>query len=191
MARLTSTYEPAALEVRLTLALGLTILSPYYRAFARGLMLAGDERVLDFGCGSGICSRHIAARLVKGGRLECVDVSRGWIETARRTLRRFGNVTFHHGHIDALDLPAAAYDLVVIHFVLHDIPAGERSTVAAALARLLKAGGRLAVREPRGHGLENEELLAITAAAGLRMLSLRARRAASGQVYDGWFSRDH
>ncbi len=62
-----STYEPQKLEIYLTLGLGITVLSPYYRGFARSLGLHGDERVLDFGSGSGICSRHIAARLRRGG----------------------------------------------------------------------------------------------------------------------------
>jgi hypothetical protein len=58
-----STYEPTPLEIKITLALGLTVLSPYYRGFARSLNLSGDEGILDFGSGSGVCSRHIAALL--------------------------------------------------------------------------------------------------------------------------------
>jgi hypothetical protein len=38
-------------------------LSPYYCSFARSLSLHGNEQVLDFGSGSCICPRHIAARL--------------------------------------------------------------------------------------------------------------------------------
>ena len=63
----TSFYEPPALEVGLTLGLGLTLLSPYYRRFARTLNLRGDERVMDFGSGSGICTRHIAAVYKRAG----------------------------------------------------------------------------------------------------------------------------
>lgn len=47
-------YEPPPLEIGLTLALRLTVLSPDYRGFAGGLNLSGSERVLDFGSGSGI-----------------------------------------------------------------------------------------------------------------------------------------
>lgn len=65
-----STYEPPALEIWLTRTLGATVLSPYYRGFVRRLGLRGDERVIDYGSGSGVLSRHIAARLEEsGGRL--------------------------------------------------------------------------------------------------------------------------
>ena len=185
---MTSTvYEPSRAEIGLTLALGLTVLSPYYRRFAAGLNLAGDERVLDFGSGSGICSRHIADRLQRGGQLDCVDVSSGWMEVIRRTLRRYPNVRYHLGRIAELDLPDATFDAAVIHFVLHDIPASERPEIVNALARKLKPGGRLLLREPQGEGLAAEDVQQLTAAAGLMTANITARRIAIGAVYDGCF----
>lgn len=113
-----STYEPSPFEIKITLALGLTVLSPYYQHFVHGLNLRGDEHVLDFGSGSGICSRHIAACLQRGsGQLTCVDVSHGWIQVIRKTLRRYSNVNYHLGHITEIDLSDSAIDMVVIHFV--------------------------------------------------------------------------
>ena len=124
--------------------LGLTVLSPYYRSFATSLSLHGNERVLDFGSGSGICSRHIAARLQRnGGQLDCVDVSHGWMNVVRNTSRRYDNVSYHLEHTTQLDLPESAYDAVVIHFVLHDIPTAECPGIVKALARRLKPEGRL------------------------------------------------
>ena len=183
-----STYEPPPLEIKITLALGLTVLSPYYRSFAKSLNLRGNERVLDFGSGSGICTRHIAARLQRsGGHLDCVDVSHGWMEVIRKTLRRYDNASYHLGHITKLDLPASAYDAVVVHFVLHDIPATERPDVINALARKLKPGGRLLLREPAGEGLELDELRSLTLSAGLYPSILDVRRILIGTVIDGSF----
>jgi ubiquinone/menaquinone biosynthesis C-methylase UbiE len=143
---------------QVTDALSLTVLSPYYRGFARILSPHGNERVLDFGSGSGICSRHIAARLQpNGGQLDCLDISYGWSKVIRKTLKRYRNVTYHLGRITQLDLPESAYDAVVIHFVLHDIPTAERLGILKALARRLKPGGRLLLREPHGHGIAPEE----------------------------------
>ncbi len=161
-----STYEPTPLEIKLTQWLGTTVLQPYYRSFTRSLGLHGGERVLDFGSGSGVCSRHIADRLQAGGQLDCVDISRGWMRVIRRTLRRYDNVGTYRGRITTLDLPEAAYDVIVIHFVLHDIPSAERPDVIAALARQLKPGGRLVLREPRDHGLTLDELGRLMAAGG-------------------------
>lgn len=182
-------YEPPLMEIKITLALGLSLLSPYYRGFVKSLNLRGGERVLDFGSGAGICSRHIAASLQHGGHLDCVDVSRGWMAVIRRTLRRYKNVSYHLGRITQLDLPESAFDLVVIHFVLHDIPEPERSTVIIALTSKLKPAGRLVLREPQGEGLALEELVRLTTAAGLNPVALDAHKIAIGAVYDAAFAR--
>ena len=100
--------EPTQIEVRLTLALGLTLLSPYYRSFANSLDLNGNESVMDFGSGSGVCSRHIAARLQKSnGKLTCVDISAVWQRVIQKTLRRFKNVCYQQGKIYECDMPEA------------------------------------------------------------------------------------
>jgi ubiquinone/menaquinone biosynthesis C-methylase UbiE len=184
-----STYEPPPLEIGLTLALGLTVLSPYYRSFARSLDLSGDELVLDFGSGSGICSRHIAALLKRCGHLDCVDISSGWMNVIRKTLRDCNNVSYHLGSITQLDLPASAFDVVVLHFVLHDISATERQSVVNALARRLKPGGRLLLREPQGEGLSPEELLQLASTAGLSPSIFRSRKVAVWAVIDACFIR--
>ena len=181
-------YEPTDTEIRLTLGLGMTVLSPYYKAFVDSLNLYGHERVLDFGSGSGVCSRHIAARLQKdGGHLDCVDISSAWTRVSRRTLRRFRNVSLHHGDIDSLWLPDDSYDAIVVHFVLHDIPRPERGRIVAALVNKLKPAGRLLMREPVGRGLEIRELRSLAERSNLHVASLLEHKVAIGEVYDGNF----
>jgi ubiquinone/menaquinone biosynthesis C-methylase UbiE len=185
-----STYEPPALEIRLTRTLGSTILRPYYRGFVRRLNLRGDERVLDYGSGSGVLSRHIATRLEEsGGHLDCVDISHGWMDVIRKTLRRYANVGYHLGHITRLDLPDATYDIVIIHFVLHEVPVDERPAVVTTLARKLKPGRRLVLREPQGEGLTLKGLRSLANAVGLEILTLETRKLAMGAVYDASFAR--
>jgi ubiquinone/menaquinone biosynthesis C-methylase UbiE len=106
----------------------------------------------------------------------------------RRTLRRYANVGYHLGHITRLDLPDAAYDIVVIHFVLHEVPADERPTVVEALARKLAVGERLVLREPQGEGLTPDEVHRLADAAGLEVRTLDARKLAMGAVYDASFA---
>jgi ubiquinone/menaquinone biosynthesis C-methylase UbiE len=184
-------YEPPTLEVSLTLGLGLTVLNPYYRDFARSLELSGSERVLDFGSGSGICTRHIAAILERGGgRLDCVDISSGWMQVIRQTLRRYKNLSYHLGQINDLNLPEGAFDAVVVHFVLHDIPASDRDVVVTALARKLKPGGRLIIREPHDRGLALSDLNALAAKAGMTTDVLETRNVFIGHVLDGRFVRE-
>ena len=51
------------------------------------LELAGDEYVMDAGCGSGRVTAKLLERLPEG-RVLCVDASEQMIEKARETLRR-------------------------------------------------------------------------------------------------------
>jgi ubiquinone/menaquinone biosynthesis C-methylase UbiE len=186
-----ATYEPPALEVGLTLSLGLTLFSPYYRRFARELGLHGDERVLDYGAGSGILSRHIAAQLRRrGGRLDCVDISHGWMRVIRKTLWRYDNVSYYLGHISRLDLPDAAYDAAISHFCLHEVSAAERPAVVAALSRKLKPGGRLILREPPEQGMTLGALRQLADHAGLQVTALNKHKIAIGEVYDARLTRE-
>ncbi len=186
-----SAYEPSDTEIRLTLALGLTILSPYYGQFVRGLKLSGTERVLDFGSGSGVCSRHIAACLQRaGGSLDCVDISHKWLGIARHTLRRYDNTRFHLGHIGEAALPDGAFDMGVVHVVLHDIPAVQRPGVMLALARKLKPQGCLMVREPLVERLCPDDLQQLALNAGLIQHQFATRRIVIWQVQDGRFRRE-
>ncbi|HZW04718.1 MAG TPA: class I SAM-dependent methyltransferase [Anaerolineaceae bacterium] len=186
-------YEPPALEVFLTLAAGSTLAAPFYRRYIDNLDLRGDETVLDFGSGSGMCSRHLARRLQRrGGRLTCVDVSAAWIATAKRTLRHFRNVDYRLGALADLPLAPESYDVVFLHFVLHDIPAGERAGIVRRLAWLLKPGGRLLVREPSAReGIPVEALRALMCQAGLVETRLRAEtHGYTGPIVAGEYRRD-
>lgn len=182
-------YEPPPLEIKLTLVLGLTILSPYYHRFAKGLGLKGHETVMDFGSGSGVCSRHIAARLRNGGNLVCVDISKGWNTVIKNTLKLYNNVDFFLGSINRLDRQESSFDLIVIHFVLHDIPSSDRAGVLTDLARLLKSDGSIIIREPQKHGLTNDEMEPMAANAQLVPISIKAHRIAFLPVLDFHYTK--
>jgi SAM-dependent methyltransferase len=165
-------YEPTPLEIHLTLLLG-TLASGFYRGYINSLPLTGAERVLDFGSGSGVCSRHLADRLARGGSLTCVDGSRGWMTVIRRTLRRYRNVTFCLADLstdaDRSGLPEHGFDALFIHFVLHDIPAAGCECIMRRLAGKLVPGGRLFLREPLEPGGRSvEDFRQMLARAGFR-----------------------
>lgn len=154
------------------------------------MKLRGNERVLDYDSGSDVCSRHIAARLQPDGWLDCVDVSRGWQTVIRKTLRRYNNIDYHLGFIATIDLPDSAFDVVVIYYVLHDIPAGKLPSIVNTLGRKLKPRGRLVVREPQGHGLSLDELNQLMATAKLHPSYIMSQKVFIGKVYDGCFIRN-
>lgn len=186
-----SGYEPSSIEVRLTLLLGNTLAAPVYRRYIHALDLTGQERVLDFGSGSGVCSKHLAARLQRGGHLTCLDVSHTWQAVIRKTLRRYTNVDYLVGDITKLNLPANAFDAILCHFVLHDIPAGERDGIVAEWVRVLKPGGKVFVREPIGEdGIPNAELQARLQAHGLQeSKSSVTQLPLMGVTYEGVFRK--
>lgn len=143
--------------------------SPYNRSFARGLDLKGNERVLEFGSGSGAVSRHLARLLGRKGRLVCVDTSSGLMAIARKRLKNWSNVEFHDADLPTLHLSKGSFDVVVVHFALHDVPTPLRASLVREMARLLKAGGRLILREPTrpGHGMSPQEARDLARSAGL------------------------
>lgn len=146
------------------------LLSPLYRRYVDQMDLRGDERVLDYGCGSGAAARHLAKRLeAGGGRLTCMDVSERWQRTARRALRAHPDAEFRLGDVRMMGLPTASFDVVLAHWMLHDIHPQDRPAIVTELARLLRPGGRLFSREPTAanHGMPAEQARQVYTAAGL------------------------
>ena len=173
-----SSFEPSRFQVWESLFVSGTMLKPAYRRFVERMRLSGNERVLDFGSGSGAEAIHIAGRLSRGGHLTCLDISRTWLETARKRLKDYTNVSFLLGDITALNIPAGSFDTVAVHLVLHDIPAEVRPAVVKELARVMKKGARLHIREPLGdshlgEGMTAAEVRTLLAGAGLRETSSR------------------
>lgn len=168
------------------------LVRPIYRRHARGVDLAGDERVLEFGAGSGAISRHLAPRLDRGGWLVCLDTSEAWLEVAKTRLRRFDNVEFLAGDLLDLDLSARSFDTIVIHFVLHEVEPDRRADTLGELARILRDDGRLFIIEPtrEEHGIPARRIRRLMAEAGLQELSGAEHKPfLFGPSYDGVYGK--
>lgn len=140
----------------------------FYRSFAEAIELQGDETVLEFGCGSGGISEHLAPRL-KSGSLLCLDISPPMLRIAKKRLARYVHVRFLAKPIGDAELHEASIDVIAIHNAFHDLPVEERERTAAVLASLLKPGGRLCFREPTkpSHGLPPDVYRSLMIDAGL------------------------
>jgi len=162
--------EPGRAEVVLQRAINNHALSPFYRRYVDQMHLRGDERVLDYGSGGGAAARHLAQRLAAGGgHLTCMDVSVRWQAALRRVLRTCPDVEYRLGDVREMALPGGSFDVVLVHWMLHDIPPADRPSVVAELARLLRPGGRLFSREPTSarHGMPAAQVREPFSAAGL------------------------
>ena len=160
--------------------------------YLRGLRLNGDERLLELGCGAGALTKQLA-RLLPGGRITAVDISEYWTGVARWRLRRRRQVIVLTGDVRTLDLAPETFDAVLIHFVLHDIPASERSDVLATLARLLVPGGTLFLREPTrpSYGMPTEEIRELLSDAGFEEVrGLVTRSRLVGPMFDARFRKE-
>ena len=103
------------------------------------LRLAGDETVLDAGCGSGRVSRLLLERLPRG-RLIGVDGSPSMIEAARRSLGSQNRVELRVGDLLELDLEDEV-DAVFSNAAFHWI--ADHDALFVRLRAALRPGGRI------------------------------------------------
>ena len=167
---------------------------PYYRRYVESLGLRGDERVLEYGSGPGAASQYVAQRLVSGGgHLTCVDISSVWMTYLKRRMHGYQNVAFKLGDIVTLDVQDESYDVVTIHFVLHEIEHSERQEKVNALARTLKSGGAMFVREPfsERHGMPPEEIRTLVGSTGLREVRSAIAKPRFWLNYSDWLFEKH
>ena len=153
----------------------------YYRYYIEGLGFRGDERVLEYGSGSGAMSQYLAKTL-RNGHLTCVDISRVWMGYMKKVVRKYPNIDLMHGDIADLRIPDESYDVVFVHYIIHDVPAGfQREKMRIALTKL-KKGGKVFLREPTspGHGIAPEKVRAIMRENGLTEISSATGKSPQG-----------
>ncbi len=140
-----------------------------YHRFIDDIGLKGDELVLDFGSGWGDNTRYISDALDNGGRVLALDVSSKWQEVIRKRLKHRKNIEFINSELWKADLPDSSFDVIVIHYVLHEIPLEERLPTVKELATKLKPGGFFHLKEPTkaGHGMPIEEASSMMSEVGL------------------------
>ncbi|MFO0682584.1 MAG: metalloregulator ArsR/SmtB family transcription factor [Sandaracinus sp.] len=102
------------------------------------LQLAEVGDVLDAGCGDGTVASMIAPIAAS---LTCLDKSERLVEAARARLEKKARVLV--GDVEALPLPEASFDTVLLLHVLASVRDPERAL--AECARVLRPGGRVLV----------------------------------------------
>jgi trans-aconitate 2-methyltransferase len=105
------------------------------------LPLAGGERVLDAGCGSGRVTEALAQRL-PDGRVVALDASPAMLEEARRRLARFGDrVEFVRADLGQLLPIEGPVDAILSTATFHWVP--DHDALFRNLAAVIRPGGRL------------------------------------------------
>jgi ubiquinone/menaquinone biosynthesis C-methylase UbiE len=188
-----SITEPSKTSIHLHEFFWFKVMKSYYRRFVESFNLNGEEKVLDFGCGPGATSTFIARTLEKkDGELTCLDISKIWIKRARKNLSRFSNVEYYAEDIRKWDVKNNYFDVVIIHFMLHDIDKSERQEVVRALAKKMKANAKLFIREPTKeyHGMRPEEIQELMVESGLKETESKITKSFfMGVLYTGIFNK--
>lgn len=105
------------------------------------LPLAGTERVLDAGCGTGRVTEMLVARL-PGGQVIALDASPSMIEAARRRLARYGDrIEYVVADLETPLLLSEPVDAILSTATFHWIT--DHTALFANLAAALRPGGWL------------------------------------------------
>ena len=106
--------------------------------------LVAGERVLDLGSGSGTDVFAAAVAVGPRGWVTGVDITPEQLAKAER-LRAEENVTFRQARIEELPFDDASFDVVISNGVVN--LSADKPGVFAEVARVLRAGGRLALAD--------------------------------------------
>ena len=101
---------------------------------------APGQRLLDAGSGTGDVARQLAAAVGATGEVIDVDYSAVFVATASRNETN-ANVTYAHGDVARLDLPADSVDGVWCERVLQHV--ADPDAAIAELIRVTRPGGRV------------------------------------------------
>lgn len=103
-------------------------------------LVAGADRVLDVGIGTGNLADRISRR--HGATVVGVDQSR---EMLRRAREKLPEAELLEGNFLALPIAAQSVDAVVTTYALHHLPEQSKRLAVAEMVRVLRPGGRIVI----------------------------------------------
>ncbi len=135
----------------------------------QNLKLAGDEKVLDLGCGRGILLCEVAKNLPRG-EVVGIDLWSAQDQSGNSPKKTLENadlegvkerISVHTGDIRALPFPDNTFDVALSSLCLHNIEdrAG-REQALREMVRILKPGGKFAIADIR-RAKEYQEFLSL------------------------------
>jgi ubiquinone/menaquinone biosynthesis C-methylase UbiE len=130
------------------LALIDRVFSKVYQEVIAWLELPQRVNVLDAGCGAGGMTLLFANAVSGAGRVTALDITANHLETTKAILEKanfINRVQLEQGSVDQLPFENEMFDAVWCSHVVHGQP--DPLHTLRELARVLRPGGRLALRE--------------------------------------------
>lgn len=106
-------------------------------------MRGRDQRrisYLDVACGTGRLLREVR-RAYPAMKLTGIDLSRPYLDEARRHMGRLRPAVLLEANAEAIPLPDASQDIVTCVFLFHELPPEVRRTITREIARVLRPDG--------------------------------------------------
>ncbi len=100
-------------------------------------------RTLQVACVYGDFTPKLAGRMAPDARLDVVDVAPIQLENLRRKIGGLSNVYPDRQNAAALSFPDAAFDQIVVFFLLHELPSDVRAATVREVLRVVKPGGKV------------------------------------------------
>lgn len=100
-------------------------------------------KVLQVACVYGDFTGMLARQLGPQGTLDVADVAPVQIDNLKRKINGHPRVAVHHQNSGDLAFADAAYDYVVVFFLLHEMPEAVRAKTVAEALRVVKPGGKV------------------------------------------------
>ncbi|OQX31838.1 MAG: hypothetical protein B0D96_05175 [Candidatus Sedimenticola endophacoides] len=137
----------------------------------RWLPMRGRE-VLELGCGRAWMTRQMASRFAPR-HIIATEVDR--VQHQRNLcIDDLPNVRFVYGGAEAINLPEASVDCVLMLKSLHHVPRGQMSRALEEIARVLRPGGLAYISEPVYRGAFNDILKLFNDEREVRRLAFEA-----------------
>ena len=122
----------------------VTLAKDLFRAISEEVVLTPSMDALDFGCGTGLVTLQLSARV---GHVTGVDSSQGMLDVLERKIQSYPieNITTRRVDLDCGDILDGMYDLAVSTMTLHHVR--EVMPLLEQFARVLKPGGHLCIAD--------------------------------------------